>query len=283
MTISNITRYERPENLATALRLLQDGQGRAVPLAGGTALLGAPPREVESVVDLSGLKLDWISPTEAGGLSLGAMVTLAALMASEEGRGYAGGTLVEAMRYSAGNLVRNRATLGGTLIGCASSSDLVALLLALGATVVLYEGTEREIELSDLYRRRAYHLQPGSLLTEVRLPALPAGSGVSLQRVARTPMDQPILTVAACATRAGARLGELRLAASALGNGADPARLSSAESALRGTELGSSAFDVVLARAADGLAIQGDHLASADYRRAMIPVLVRRALEKAAS
>lgn len=276
MSISNIATYHRPADLRAALNLLREGRGRAMPLAGGTSLVGNPPREVEAVVDLRDLQLDWISSDAEGGLSFGAMATLAALMDSDAVRGYAGGVLAKAARYSAGSLVRNRATLGGTLIARAASSDLVAALLALDATVTIMGNGEQTVSLEDFYRRRDYLLQPGALVTEVRLPAFVEGRRASLQRIARTPMDQPILAVAAALTRNEETVNDVRLAA--VGFGSAPACLTTAQAALDGTEMGSDAFNAAVARAAEGLTIQSDHLATADYRTAMLPVLVRRAL-----
>lgn len=275
--ISNISRYERPDSLAEALRLLKEGQGRAVPLAGGSALLGTPPREVETVVDLAQLKLDWILGREDGGLTLGAMASLSALMASDEVRAYGGGALLDALRLSAGSLVRNRATLGGTLIARAGTSDVVALLLALDARVRLYGETEQETDLADFYRRRAYHLQPGALLKEILLAPLPAGCGVVLQRIARTPMDQPILTVGACVLWEEGQLQRAQLAVTALGGGEGPLRLNTLEHALQQLD-GEEALEGALASAAEGVSFKDDHLASAAYRRAMLPILLRRAL-----
>jgi probable selenate reductase FAD-binding subunit len=277
MAISNIAEYHRPQDIDSALRLLREGKGRAVPVAGGTSLVGIPPRDVEVVVDLHDLKLDWILAGEDGGLSLGAMVTLAALVDRDEARDYAGGILSQAARYTAANLVRNRATLGGTLVSRAGSSDLVAALLALDATVTVVDTGEQTVPLSDLYRRREYLLQPGALITEVTLPALGENSQARLERIARTPMDQPILSLAAVVTREGDRISNVRVAAT--GFGSAPARLSSLEEALPGQELDGEAFQAALEKVVNGLAIEDDHLASAEYRRAMLPVLARRALE----
>jgi CO/xanthine dehydrogenase FAD-binding subunit len=278
MPISNIATYYRPPDLRTALSLLREGRGRAVPLAGGTSLVGGPPRDVEAVVDLQDLQLDRMTLQADGGLSLGAMVTLAEMMEDETVRGYADGFLVQAARYSAGSLVRNRATLGGTLIARAATSDLVAALLALNATVTIVDSGEQSVTLDDLYRRRDYLLQPGALLTEVRLPPFAEGRRASLQRIARTPMDQPILSVAAAFSRHGGTIRDARLAA--VGFGSAPACLVASQDALEGTEIGAEAFNVAIARAAEGLAIQSDHLATAEYRAAMLPILVQRALSQ---
>jgi CO/xanthine dehydrogenase FAD-binding subunit len=278
MTISNVTTYHRPADLRAAANLLREGRGRALPLAGGTTLVGAPPRNVEAVVDLRDLHLDWITESADGGLSIGAMATLSALMGNSAVQGYANGVLGEAARFSAGSLVRNRATLGGTLIARAASSDLVAALLALNATVTIMDSGEQTVSLEDFYRRRFYLLQSGALVTEVRLPTLAESRSAVLQRIARTPMDQPILAVAAAFTRNEDTVSDVRLAA--VGFGLAPACLSAAEGALNGTEVGNDAFDAAIARAAEGLAVQSDHLATADYRTAMLPVLVRRALMK---
>lgn len=276
MPISNIATYYRPPDLRTALSLLREGRGRAVPLAGGTSLVGGPPRDVEAVVDLQDLQMDGMTLQADGGLSLGAMVTLAEIMEDETVRGYADGFLVQAARYSAGSLVRNRATLGGTLIARAATSDLVAALLALNATVTIVDSAEQRVTLDDFYRRRDYLLQPGALLTEVRLPAFAEGRRASLHRIARTPMDQPILSIAAAFNRQGDTIRDARLAAVGFGNA--PACLTVTQDALQGTEIGGEAFNAAIARTAEGLTIRSDHLATAEYRAAMLPVLVGRCL-----
>jgi CO/xanthine dehydrogenase FAD-binding subunit len=278
MPISNIATYYRPPDLRTALSLLREGRGRAVPLAGGTSLVGGPPRDVEAVVDLQDLQLDGMTLQADGGLSLGAMVTLAEMMENETVRGYADGFLVQAARYSAGSLVRNRATLGGTLIARAAMSDLVAALMALNATVTIVNNGEQRVTLDDFYRRRDYLLQPGALLTEIRLPAFAEGRHASLQRIARTLMDQPILSVAAAFSRNGGTVGDARLAA--VGFGSAPACLVATQDALQGSEIGGKAFNAAIARAAEGLIVQSDHLATAEYRAAMLPILVQRALSQ---
>lgn len=273
--ISNIASYHRPTDLQAALALLREGRGRTVPLAGGTSLLGNLPREVEAVVDLRDLRLDWVLARETG-LALGAMVALRALIEDEGSRGYAGGVLSEAARYEAGSLVRNQATLGGTLAGRAANSDLAAVLLALDAQVVVQGTSEQVVSLADLFRRRSYLLQPGSLLTEVRLPSLEEDCHVRLERVARTPMDQPILAVAALVQPEGNRIKQARVAVSGIGD--MPHLLTTLNHHLPGLEVGSEPFESALRVVADGLTIKSDHLASASYRAAMLPVLVRRAL-----
>lgn len=263
MPYSNIVTYHRPEELDTALRLLREGKGRAVPLAGGTSLIGTPPRDVEAVVDLRDLRLDWITTQGDGGLSLGAMVTLEQLARDDRVRSYASGGVAQAARYAAGSLVRARATVGGTLVARAASSDLVAMLLALSAEVVVNRSTEKVVPLDDLYRRREYLLQPGSLITELRLPPLPEGASVRLERVARTPMDQPILAVAARVDERTARIG-------IVGLDEHPTVLD-----LPMGEAGAAEREQSLA----AVRPQSDHLASAEYRREMVGVLVGRVLE----
>lgn len=261
MTISNIASYHRPADLESALRLLREGRGRAVPLAGGTDLVGKPDRETEAVVDLRDLRLDWLIEQEEGALSMGAMVTLDRLASDEVVRGVAEGAVAEAARYAAGSLVRNRATVGGTLIARAATSDLVAALLALDASVVVNSGSAQDVTLEEFYRRQEYLLQPGSLLTEVRLPARPEGARVGMARIARTPMDQPIVTVTVMATGESLRVGASGVAPMpCLAVGAVGEAEAVAESLLA------------------GVTVRDDHMASAAYRRAMLPVLIRRAL-----
>lgn len=252
MTISEIEHYHRPATIEAALALLRAGGERAAPLAGGTDLVGTPPRRITTVVDLVDLGLDQVTTGEDGALLLGATVTLETLVSHPDVRAYADGQIAAAARYAAGSLVRNRATLGGTLIARAGECDLPVLLVALDAHLVIQGQTRRTIPLSPYYQR-GDRLAPGELITEIHLPPLEATTRVALERIARSPMDRPLLTVAA---RRDA--DAIRIAAGAFG---PPPQL------------------VDPAEPAAGLDLRDDHLASAAYRQAMVEVLVQRLME----
>src|SRR5579883_1302236 len=176
----NVTEYYRPETVEDALRLLRRPGIKTAPLAGGTLLVGQRDDELQAVVDLQALGLNTISEQD-GQVHLGAMVTLQALVDSSMIQALAGGVLAQAAKSSAARLIRNAATIGGTLAaGPAANADLAVALAALGAQAQLVGETRR--------------LVPAQAVFEERPPAEAEGAFL---RVARTPDDVALVHVAA--------------------------------------------------------------------------------------
>jgi carbon-monoxide dehydrogenase medium subunit len=265
-----------------ALELLARSGVASTPLAGGTTLvpqLVAVDNEVEAVVDLSRLGLDFIE-LEEGLLRLGATVTLADVADSEICRQTAAGLLSQAARLNAVLNVRNVATVGGAVVTGDPTSELLLALLTLDAELILQTaaGKTRQVPLSAFLRAPTDALA-GGLLTEVRV-FVPGGRvGASLARIGRTPHDRPIVAATAVVSREDDVAARVSLAMSGVAR--TPVRLSKIEGALEGQAF----IDIVLDKALSGLAGQlnppGDFRGSAEYRRAMAPILSRRALQEA--
>jgi carbon-monoxide dehydrogenase medium subunit len=166
--------------------------------------------------------------------------------------------------------VRHRGTIGGSLAHGDPASDLPAVVLALGATLVARGPSgEREIPASDFFTGfLETALAPDELLTEIRVPKV-AGAGWSYQKFNRRALDWAIVGVAAV------RNGTTGVAL--VNMGSTPLRASAVEQAL---SQGASAADAAAA-AAEGTEPPTDLNASPDYRRHLAQVLVRRALEEA--
>jgi carbon-monoxide dehydrogenase medium subunit len=166
--------------------------------------------------------------------------------------------------------VRHRGTLGGTVAHGDPASDLPAVVLALGGTLVAKgPNGERQIAATDFFQGfLETALQPDELLTEIRLPKV-AGAGWSYQKFNRRAQDWAIVGVAAVHN------GTTGIAL--VNMGSTPVRASAVEQALAG---GASASDAA-ASASEGLDPPADLNASVEYRRHLASVLVRRALEEA--
>ncbi len=95
-------------------------------------------KNVDTVVDLSGLGLDSIEETEEG-WRIGAMVTLRQLETHEGLAAFTGGAMAESVKHIVGVQLRNLATIGGSVFGRFGFSDPLTLLLALDARVELAE------------------------------------------------------------------------------------------------------------------------------------------------
>ena len=166
--------------------------------------------------------------------------------------------------------VRHRGTLGGTLAHGDPASDLPAAVLALGGTLVAQGPSgRREIAAADFFQGfLETALAPDEMLIEVRLPKVP-DAGWGFEKFNRRAQDWAIVGVAAV-TGAEPRIALVNM-------GPAPLRATAAEAALRS---GASAEDVA-AVAADGTEPPSDLNATPDYRRRLVAVLVRRALEQA--
>lgn len=244
--------YHRPQTLDEALRLLLHPQAAA--LAGGTRLL-AEETEAAIMVDLQDLGLNQIDLLGTQ-LRIGAMARLQDIHDSGEISGGACHLLRLAIDYAGPNTYRHAATLGGVIANREPTSEVLLLLLVLNAKVMLIHGQQiQEWLLADYL---AQH--PRGLITEVIIP-WEDGAG-ALTRVARTPADQAIVAVAAW--RVGD--GEIRLAACGIAD--YPLRLAD----------GDFSMDETLAHARQALTHKGDFRGSSDYRRAMLGVLLRRAI-----
>jgi CO/xanthine dehydrogenase FAD-binding subunit len=272
----DLKEYHRPQSLPEALDLLNRGSIRTIPLAGGTALGTNPSPEIEAVVDLSALSLDYIHAGQPG-LAIGAMTRLSTVCVSPECARYSHGVLCEAVRRSATSLQMNQATFGGTLLSPLAAGELAAVLLVWNCSAAVGKAGETSIlELGDLYKNRSAELQ-GALLLEARIPALPPGARTGWSRVARSPRSQPILAVASYFQETGPEPAEYRFAVS--GRGRMPARMTDLEAALAGKPFDPGSVQLMAEKFVGSLNFEQDGQGDVEYRQAMLPILVRRALK----
>ena len=168
--------YFRPDDLKTALALLQRPDMHAVPLAGGSWLVprlrtdvdlpGSLAAEVDAVVDLADVGLNTVrlegSPGN-GWLHLGATTPLTDLVDGEACQTIAGGLLAEAARREGAVNLRNVATVAGSVLAAESSSELLLALLVLAADAIVVDGDgdERTVPLADLLA------DPPALLSQI--------------------------------------------------------------------------------------------------------------------
>ena len=264
----NLTEIFRPPTLAEAVRLLRRPDVKTAILAGGTTLVPQARRDVQSLVDLRDLKLAYIK-REGNALRLGAATTLQDIATSPD----VPPVLAQAAYASAPINIRNTATLGGVLASAGFSAPLPVVLLALDAVLVIYSPEARQSPLSSFLAYREKLLPDGILITEIGIPLL-TDARMAFEKVSRTPSDAPIVCVAARLRMDGYMAHDVRLAVG--GVGPLPLRLSRAEQTLEGKPL----TEVLIAQAAEAAAKEvnppSDFLASSEYRREMVKVLVKR-------
>jgi carbon-monoxide dehydrogenase medium subunit len=173
--------------------------------------------------------------------------------------------------------VRHRGTIGGSLAHGDPASDLPAVILALdGELVVGGPRGERTVAALDFFTG-VFQTALGAdeMLTEIRVPKLDRSAGWSYVKMSRRAQDWATVAVAAVVERSNGSVGKASIGLANMG--ATPLRAAAAEQAIAG---GTTTADAA-ALAAEGTEPPSDHAASADFRRHLATVLVRRALEEA--
>jgi len=272
----------QPETPAEALASLAEYGPEAKVLAGGTAIVLLLQQKLIAPAVLVHLGritgLDAIR-REDDGLHLGPMARLRDIERSQlVGEGLP--ALARACG-SVGNVrIRNQATLGGCLAEADYASDPPAMLLALDAEIRLEKaGGARTLPMRE-FALGFYStaLQPDELITDIHIPPLPASSRTGyLQFKTRSSEDRPCLSVAAVADLEDGTCRELRIALGAATEA--PLRLPQVEAVAKGRALDDGLISEVAEHYASQTEPIQDLRASAWYRKQMIRVCVRRALE----
>ena len=278
--------YHTPETQEEALTLLHQHGDNAKLMAGGTALVIMMKQRLvlpETLISLH--RLRGLSDVQEvnGTLQLGALLTHRAAETSPLLRARLP-VLAETYRHVATLRIRNVATVGGALAHADPNQDPPVTLLALDARVQLAAvGGSREIPLEDFFAD--YYetaLRPDELLTAIRVPLpAPHTGSTYIKFLPRTADDYATVGVAAT-VRLDPATGTCQDCRIALGSvGSTPLRAQQAEGVVRGQRLTPE-----LLREAGAVAQQqtdpiSDTRGSAEYKRAMAGVFVRRALEQA--
>lgn len=279
--------YVAVRSVAEAVEALNDCNGVARPIAGGTDLivqLSEGRRTVDRLVGLEQIpELHQVSFEDDGSLTLGAAAPCAAVYKHPLlRRRYS--ILAEAASLIGSVQVQSRASLGGNLCNAAPSADSIPALICLDAEAVIEgAGGVRRVPVERFCTGPgATLLQPGELLVQLRIPpASPREGGHYLRFIPRNEMDIAVAGAGALLrlSEDGSRIEKARIALSAVAP--TPLRVQAAEEALEGEEPTPDAFARAARLAQEAARPISDVRGSADYRRHLVGVLVRRALAEA--
>lgn len=249
-----IDQYLRPATLDEAYEAVQRKNSAVL---GGMLWLRLGTRHITTAIDLSALGLDRIEETEDS-FVIGAYVTLRALEKHPDLNRFTGGLFAKAFSPIVGVQFRNMATVGGSVFGRFGFSDVITPLLAMNASVRLHHaGT---VSLSDFCAMG----QVRDILTHVVIPKMPLR--LSYQAHRNTATDIPVLNVCAA-------LSEKELTVTV---GARP--LKAVRTVLNAADLPDAR--TIARRIAEETVFASNTRGSAEYRRHLCEVLVRRAMEE---
>ena len=270
--------YERATSIDDAIaKLAASGGGKLI--AGGHSLvplmklrLSEPGKlvDISRIPGLSGIK-------ESGGrIEIGATTTHTEIASSALLRDKCP-MIAEAAAEIGDAQVRNRGTIGGSIAHADPAADFPAVVLALDADIQLKgKSGARSVKASAFFRGfYDVDLQPGEIIVSIQFAPVKSAAYAKLHQRAS---HYAIVGVAAVLDAKGGVIQSARVGLT--GATTHAIRLAGAEKALAGKK--ADGIAAAAASAASEVAdVNADLHASADYRKAMIPVFVKRAVEKA--
>jgi carbon-monoxide dehydrogenase medium subunit len=278
--------YLAPTTVEEAVEMLARYGDEARLLAGGTDLLLNMKRRRETPRYVIGLKnirgLDFFDHDDKDGLGFGPLVTVHSIETSPiVGEKFP--VLAQGAAALGSVQVRNLATVVGNLCSALPSADTAPGLIVLGAELAIRAagGMERRILVEDFFRAPGESaLAPGEIVAGVRVPNPPPGAGMAyLKHTARSAMDLSIVGAAALVVLEDGVCREARIC---LGTaGPVPMRAKAAEDVLQGKPFSEALIEEAAGVASHECRPRSSRRASAAYRREMVGVLTRRALQRA--
>ena len=276
--------YHRATSVEEAVGLLARHKDDAKLLAGGHSLLPmmklrlAQPKHVVDIRRIAGLA----GIREEGGATvIGALTTHYAIESSQSLKAKCP-MLTEAAAMIGDPQVRNLGTIGGSVAHADPAADWPAVVLALGAEVkAVGPKGARTIKIDDFFKDLlTTALSQDEVLTELRIPALPAHTGTAYVKHPHPASRFAVVGVAAVITLdASGKVGQAHVAVT--GVGAKAVRAKGTESALAGKTADAANIQAAAAKAADGIDISADLQGSVEYKRHLTQVYAKRAIEAA--
>ena len=276
--------YFAAGSVKEAVELLTRHGEDAKLLAGGHSLIPAmklrlvAPRyliDLGQVPGLSGVRLDG-ETLAIGALTVHADVASAALV-----RQHLPG-LAEAAAVIGDIQVRNRGTIGGSVAHADPAADFPVILTALNASFVLVSPSGSRTVTADNFFVDFFTtaLAPNEVLTEIRVPLPPAGAGTAYAKLGHPASGYVVVSAGALVNLQAS--GHCTAAWVAIGGlGHSPCRAAATAVALQGQLLTPEVIAAAASQAAEGVEVDDDTYASADYKRHMVTVYAQRAIAMA--
>jgi aerobic carbon-monoxide dehydrogenase medium subunit len=275
--------YACPTTLSEAVALLSSHDGEAKPLAGGQSLVPMMAFRVASpalLVDLRKLEELRRITIADDGVTLGAMVRWRDILDDVRLR-TAHPLLAAAVEHVAHYQIRNRGTVGGSLAHADPAAEMPGIAVTCEAAIVVVGAAgERVIPAGDFFQGPLITaLKPDEIITRVRLPAWPKGRRFGFQEFARRRGDFALAAAAVFYDPDGNKLRNAHVGA--IGVADRPLRLGAAEKVLDGSVLDEATIARAEQAASGAVDPHDDIHASGAYRKALVGVMVERALRDA--
>lgn len=283
--IAQSFQYESPGTLAEAISMLHKYGEDAKILSGGHSLLPMMKLRLatpEWLIDINGIPGLAHIKKEGSVMKIGALTTEAEIEHSDLLKKEFP-LFADVTKLIADPQVRNVATIGGNLAHGDAANDHPAVMLALNATIIATGSAgERSIPIDEFFQGfYMTALQHGEILTEIQIPIPPSGTGSAYNKLERKVGDYATAGVAVQLTLDGK--GICTAAGIGLTNvNPVPLRASRSEKALIGKPLSEDIIAEAARYASEDCSPSPDLRGSEEYKRAMVAVLIKRMIHKAA-
>jgi len=277
--------YHKASTVKEALDLLGKYKDDAKLLAGGHSLLPAmklrlaQPKhliDIGKVAALSGVK------EEGGTLVVGALTTHHAIETSAVLKSKCP-LLPEVAGHIGDPMVRNMGTIGGSLAHADPAADYPAAIIALNAEMVA-EGPKgkRIIKADDFFKGLlTTALGDDEILTEIRIPAGSAGVKSAYAKFPHPASRFAVVGVAAVLTMDAGKISKASIGIT--GAGTKAVRAKGVEAAIAGKAADAASIQAAAEKGADGVDVQADLQGSEEYKKHLLKVFSKRAIEAAAA
>ncbi len=270
-----------PASIAEAVKMLSQYKDKASVMAGGTDIIVSATQGFATpyVISLAKIKdLDFIDYNDAKGLRIGPMTTLQKIADSP---------IIQkkypALSASAATngtpQTRNLGTVVGNILRASPSGDCACAVLALGGTLVLQSAAgTREVSVDDFfigYKKTAR--KPDELAVELKLP--PPATASAFNRITRTTLDLSKVNCAVALQMNGKTCAQARIAMGAVAP--TTLRLKKSEELLKGQKITDELLKKVAASVAGQIVPIDDVRSTAEYRKDVSGVILKRTIQAA--
>jgi len=277
------TEYFKPTSVEEAVKLLAQYYGnKGSFIAGGTDILVVKDSQIEALIDITDLGLNYIK-SDSRGIRIGAATTLADIEVSSVINKSPYHIIAKAAHELGTPQIRNMGTIGGNICSAVPSADSAPALLALDATLSIEGPTrERSMDITDFFQGvRKNALDRNELLIEIQLPIFPIHTGATFIKKGRVATsDLALVNIGVCLIMTSNNVcQDVRIALGAVAP--TPLRAKKAEAMLQGEKPQEELLERVADCASKEIKPINDIRSSAEYRTTMSRVLVEQALREA--
>lgn len=272
-----------PETVEEVVTLLGKYQDKATILSGGTDIFVAMKSgyKTDCLISLAKIPdLDYLEYDQTEGLRVGAKATIRQVLSSSDVKTHYRALWDSAYVFATPQL-RNTATVVGNMLRASPAGDCSCAVYALGGSLLLQGADgQREVSVDELWLANGVTARKADeIAIELKIPAQAKGTRSSFRRLTRTNEDLAKLNASAQLQMDGKKCKQARLSIGCVA--ATPVRLEKTEALLKGAEITDELLEKIAANVVNEISPIDDVRSTAEYRKQVAGVLIKRVITQA--